>query len=298
MKTRETIASLKAEKNAVILAHNYQPPEIQDLADFCGDSLELSLRASRTSASVIVFCGVRFMAETASIVCPEKTVLLPAPDAGCPMADMITPEALAARKKDLGNMPVVTYVNSPASVKAVSTICCTSANSLKVAESLEETEMLMVPDKNLAAYTAGRTDKTIHPWDGFCPIHDALTAEQVALRQKQYPDAALMVHPECRPAVTALADTVVSTAGMLDYAKKAKKRRFLVGTENGLLYALKRTCPDKFFYPVSDDMICRDMKKIAPADIARSLSGMSPEIKVPEDTARDAFQAVQRMLRL
>ncbi|MFP4445493.1 MAG: quinolinate synthase NadA [Desulfosudaceae bacterium] len=291
-----TIARRKSEKNAIILAHNYQPPEIQDLADLCGDSLELSIKAAETDADVIVFCGVHFMAETASILCPEKTVLLPAKEAGCPMADMITPESLAAKKKELGELPVVTYVNSSAAVKAVSTVCCTSANSIKIVESLDAPELLMTPDKNLAAYTAAHTSKTIHRWNGCCPIHDALRAGDVHRAKKRFPEAAVMVHPECRPEVTALADAVLSTSGMLRYAQSSPRESFLVGTENGLLYPLQKACPDKSFHPVSEKMICADMKRIQPEAVAICLADLQPEVRVPEEIRRAAQQAVQRML--
>ncbi len=298
MDLMQAIAQLKKEKNAVILAHNYQPPEIQDLADLCGDSLELSLKAARTEAKVIVFCGVHFMAETASIVCPEKTVLLPRLEAGCPMADMITPEQLQVRLQELGNIPVVTYVNSPAAVKALSHICCTSANSIKVVKSLPDKELLMTPDRNLAAYTAGFTDKTVHMWEGWCPIHDNLRAEDIQAAKKKHPEALIMAHPECRREVLELAEVVKSTSGMLSYAAESQTKSFIVATENGLLYALKKACPEKSFYPATETMICADMKKIAPADIVRCLETMSPEVRVPENVRKKALGAVERMLAL
>lgn len=194
----EKIKRLTKEKNAIILAHNYQPPEIQDIADLCGDSLELSIKASNTDANIIVFCGVRFMAETAAILSPHKTVLLPRLDAGCPMADMVTPDTLKTKINQNPSMPVVTYVNSTADVKALTTICCTSANSINVVNSLSENEVLMVPDRNLANYTATKTDKTIHVWDGYCPYHDTLTVESVLQQKQAHPDALFMAHPECR----------------------------------------------------------------------------------------------------
>ncbi len=295
----DKIEELKKKRNAIILAHNYQPPEIQDLADLCGDSLELAIRASKTRADVIVFCGVHFMAETASIVCPDKTVLLPAMDAGCPMADMVTVSTLKKKISELGaSMPVVTYVNSPASVKALSTVCCTSANSAKVINSLEAKEVLMTPDRNLAAYTAGLTDKKVHLWEGYCPIHDALRADDVVRAQAQHPDAAVMAHPECRAEVLAMADVVLSTSGMLRYARESEAGSFLVATENGLLYALKKACPEKSFYPVSEKMICPDMKRITPESIADCLENMAPEVKVPVDVQQRALGAVEKMLAL
>lgn len=287
---------LKRERNAIILAHNYQPPEIQDLADLCGDSLELSIRASRTDAEVIVFCGVHFMAETASILSPQKTVLLPRTSAGCPMADMVTPAALHAKLKTLSPMPVVTYVNSSAAVKALSTVCCTSANVVEVVESLEADEVLMIPDRNLARYAAARTRKKVHFWDGFCPIHDRLTPEQVGLAREAHPHAVLMAHPECRPEVLALADVILSTSGMIQYAKKAKAGEFLVGTEAGLLYPLRTACPDKLFFPVAPHMVCPDMKKISPEDVLQCLSRLSGEVRVPEAIRLPALNAVERMI--
>lgn len=295
---KKKIKNLLKKRKAIMLAHNYQPPEIQDLADLCGDSLELSIKAAQTDAEVIVFCGVHFMAETASILSPDKTVLLPRKDAGCPMADMIMPEALKARLDELTSMPVVTYVNSPASVKALSTICCTSANAIKVANSLDAAEILMTPDRNLAKYAASHTSKKIHIWDGYCPIHDILTPEDVKKAKQEHPDAIFVAHPECRPEVLALADNVLSTSGMIRYARKSKSSAFIVGTEVGLLYPLKKANPDKDFYPASMAMECPDMKKITLPDVARSLEFMEGQVKVPENIQRPALIAVQRMIDL
>ncbi len=257
---KDKIRQLLKKRNAVLLAHNYQPAEIQDLADLCGDSLELSIRAAKTDADVIVFCGVHFMAETASILSPDKTVLLPRMNAGCPMADMVTPEALKARLEILGPMPVVTYVNSPASVKALSTICCTSSNAVAVVNSLKENELLMTPDRNLAQYTASRTGKKIHLWDGFCPIHNNLTVDQVLAAKRAHSDAVFMAHPECRPEVLKLADVVLSTSGMIRHAAESDHRVFIVGTELGMLYPIQKASPGKTFYPASEAMVCQDMK--------------------------------------
>ena len=295
---KEKIRNLLKKRKAILLAHNYQPPEIQDIADLCGDSLELSIRAAQTDAKVIVFCGVHFMAETASILSPDKTVLLPRKDAGCPMADMVTPEALKARLDNLSPMPVVTYVNSTAAVKALSTICCTSANAIKVVNSLDAQEVLMTPDRNLALYTASCTHKKIHTWDGYCPVHDFLTREDVKKAKQTYPDAVFMAHPECRPEVLKLADNVLSTSGMIRYARKSKSSAFIVGTEVGLLYSLKKAIPNKDFYPVSKKMECPDMKKITLDDIIRSLELMEGEVKVPENIRRPALKAVQMMIDL
>lgn len=296
MKTK--IKELAKEKNAVILVHNYEPPEIQEIADLCGDSLELSIKASKTDADVILFCGVHFMAETAYILSPDKTVLLPKKDAGCPMADMITPGALKAKLKELPPMPVVTYVNSPASVKALSTICCTSANAVKVVNSLPDNEVLMAPDRNLAQYTAANTTKKIHYWDGCCPIHDRLTVEEVLKARKDHPEAVLMAHPECRPEVLELADAVVSTSGMIRHAAESTSREFIVGTENGLLHPLQKANPGKIFYPLSESMICPDMKKISLENVARSLEFMEGVVEVPEEIRVPALKAVERMINL
>ena len=295
---RETIRRLAKERNAIILAHNYQPPDIQDVADICGDSLELSVLAAETDADVILFCGVHFMAETASILSPEKTVLLPRKDAGCPMADMVTPDALCARKNVASSLPVVTYVNSSAAVKALSTICCTSANVLDVVDSLDEDEILMVPDRNLAKFASTRTSKTIHMWNGYCPFHDRLTPEQVLKAKKTHPEALFMAHPECRQEVLALADAVLSTSGMVRYAEASDRTEFIVGTEVGLLYPLKKAVPGKNFYPAAATMECADMKKITFADIVKSLETLEGQVKVPESIRRPAFAAVQRMVDL
>lgn len=298
MELKDKIKDLAKKRNAVILAHNYQPPEIQEVADLYGDSLELSIRAAQTDAEVIVFCGVHFMAETASILSPDKTVLLPRRDAGCPMADMITPEALKQKLAELNPMPVVTYVNSPAAVKALTTICCTSANVVKVVESLEENELLMAPDRNLARYAAARTDKKIHLWEGYCPFHDRLTPEEIQKAKDAHPEAVFMAHPECRPEALKMADVIASTSGMIRHAKESKHDSFIVGTEVGLLYPLRKANPGKSFYPASLAMECADMKKITLADIADSLENRTGEVKVPEEIRVPALKAVERMIAL
>ena len=295
---KDAIRKLLKERNAVMLAHNYQPPEIQDLADMCGDSLELSIRAADTDAEVIVFCGVHFMAETASILSPDKTVILPRHDAGCLMADMIDAESLAAKKASLPEMPVVTYVNSTAEVKALSTICCTSANVVKVVNSLPEKEMLLAPDRNLAMYAASKTDKQIHVWDGYCPTHEWLTADDARAAKAAHPEAVFIAHPECRPDVLALADAIESTSGMLRFVRQSSHRTFIVGTENGLLYPLGQQNPDKTFFPASEKMVCRNMKRIGLSDIRTSLENMTGEVKVPEEIRVPALAAVDRMIAL
>ncbi len=293
---KDEIQELKKEKNAIILAHNYQPPEIQDIADLCGDSLELSIKAAGTDAHVIVFCGVHFMAETASILSPDKKVLLPKKDAGCPMADMVTPGALKEKLKNLPPVPVITYVNSPASVKALTTVCCTSANVIQVTNSLDYDEILMVPDRNLARYAMTGTNKKIHLWDGFCPIHDRLTPQDVKKIRKDHPHAVFIAHPECRPEVLSLADKIASTSGMLKFVSESGEKEFIIGTEIGLIYPLKKANPDKIFYPASVKMECPDMKKIGLNDIAKSLKFMAGEVKVPEEIRKPALKAVQRMI--
>ena len=295
---RDKIRKLLKEKNAILLAHNYQPPEVQEIADLCGDSLELSIRAADTDAETIVFCGVHFMAETAAIISPDKTVLLPRADAGCPMADMITPVALSARRQATPEMPVVTYVNSSAAVKALSTICCTSANAVAVVSSLAGDELLMTPDRNLARNTARHTDKTIHLWDGCCPIHDRLTVADVKAARAAHPTAVFMAHPECRPDVVEIADAALSTSGMIRFAAESDATEFIVGTEIGLLYPLAQKVPGKAFYPASDKMVCPDMKKITLQDIVDCLENLSGQVTVPEDIRIPALAAVTRMIEL
>jgi len=295
---QDQIRSLLKKRRAILLAHNYQPPEIQDVADLCGDSLELSIRAAKTDADVIVFCGVHFMAETASILSPHKTVLLPRHDAGCLMADMITAEGLAAKIASLPPMPVVTYVNSTADVKALSTICCTSANVVAVANSLDATEMLMTPDRNLAMYAAARTGKKIHVWDGYCPTHERLKPADVMAARDAHPEAVFMAHPECRPEILEIADVIASTSGMIRHAQASDAQAFIVGTELGILHPMKKANPDKQFFPASEKMICKNMKKISLADIVNCLETMQGEIKVPEHIRLPALQAVQRMVDL
>jgi len=292
------IKKLLKERKAIILAHNYQPPEIQEIADLCGDSLELSIRAADTDADMIVFCGVHFMAETASILSPDKTVLLPRADAGCPMADMITPVALSARLRTTPEMPVVTYVNSSAAVKALSTICCTSANAVDVVNSLDADELLMTPDRNLARNTARHTTKKIHLWDGCCPIHDRLTVADVEAARAAHPGAVFMAHPECRPEVVEVADAALSTSGMIRFAAESDATEFIVGTEVGLLHPLAQKTPGKKFYPASDKMVCPDMKKITRQDILGCLENLSGQVKVPEDIRIPALAAVTRMIDL
>ena len=293
------IRKLLDEKNAILLAHNYQRPEVQDVADLTGDSLGLSLEAAKTDAKVIVFCGVHFMAETASILCPDKLVLLPVVSAGCPMADMISAPSLIQKKKELPGVPVVTYVNSSAAVKAETDICCTSANAIKVVNSLADSDtVFMDPDRNLARYTQRFTDKRVLYWEGFCPYHDRLTAEQVNRVKRDYPQALFLAHPECRLEVLDLADEVKSTSGMLDFTRDAQNREFIIGTETGIIHTLQKQSPHKVFIPADDRMVCIDMKKIELDDIVRTLRNLSPVIEVEEDIRVRAYGAVRRMLQV
>lgn len=294
---KDRILKLKAKKQAIILAHNYQPPAIQDIADLTGDSLELSRQAASTAAEVIVFCGVSFMAETAAVLNPDKTVILPRLEAGCPMADMITPDDMLAIKQQHPGVPIITYVNSTAAVKAESTICCTSANSIRVVESFPDADVVyMTPDQNLAKYTAKHTQKKVHYWQGYCPIHHNLTAQQVQKRKEEYPEAVFLAHPECQPQVLNLADVVESTSGMLRYVKESSQKSFIIGTEEGILYPMRQQNPNKSFYPASDDLICPDMKKITLDDVCQSLENLQPRVTVPEGIRNKAIKAVERML--
>jgi len=294
----ERILKLKRERNAVILVHNYQLGEVQDIADFVGDSLELSQKAAKTEADVIVFCGVHFMAETAAILCPDKTVLLPDEHAGCPMADMLTAEQLRQKKKELPNATVVCYVNSTAEVKAESDICCTSANAGKVVESLDNDEILFVPDQYLGHYVSNRTDKKLNLWPGYCPTHVRILPRDIIRLKQEYPQAKAVVHPECRPDVIAVADEVLSTGGMIRYARREDVGEMIVGTELGIIHRLRKENPGKRFIPVSEQAICPNMKLITLEKVLWSLEEMSPEVKVPEAIRLKAKTAVDRMLEI
>ncbi len=294
----ERILKLKQEKNAVILAHNYQYGEVQDMADYVGDSLELSQIAARTDADVIVFCGVHFMAETASILSPEKTVLLPDAGAGCPMADMITAEQLRQKKAEMPGVTVVTYVNSSAAVKAESDYCCTSANGVKVVAQIESDNILFVPDQYLGKYIISRTGKNMTLWPGYCPTHVNITPEDIERCQREYPGAKTVVHPECRPEVIALADEALSTSGIIRFAGRDDVRELIVGTEVEILHRLRKENPGKKFIPASEKAICPDMKLITPDKVLKSLEAMTPEVKVPEEIRVRARAAVDRMLAI
>lgn len=292
----EDISILKKEKNAVILAHNYQPKEVQDIADLLGDSLELSRAAAKEEADVIVFCGVDFMAETAAILSPEKIVLLPESSAKCPMSHMATAQQLKEFKKKYPKAAVVCYVNSSAEVKAESDICCTSANGVEVVKSLYEDQVIFVPDRNLGRYVSRFTDKEIILWEGYCYVHDRYTADDVQKAREKYPHAEVLVHPECRPEVIDLADFVYSTAGIARHAKESDVQEFIIGTEVGMNYRLMKENPGKKFYPLSPGAICADMKKISLENIKSSLETLEPRVVVPKNVADRARGAIERML--
>ncbi len=292
----QEIRRLAKERNALLLAHNYQRDEIQAIADITGDSLGLSMEAARTDKQVIVFCGVHFMAESAAILSPEKIVLLPRADAGCPMADMVTPEGLREMKARLPGRPVVTYVNSTAAVKAESDICCTSANAVKVVNSLDADEVILVPDRNLGHYIAAHTDKKCHLWEGFCPTHDRLQVAEVKRALAEHPGALFMAHPECPPEILELAHHICSTSGMYDYALRSQVKKFIVGTEAGILYRLRKENPGKEFILPSPRLICPNMKLTSLEDVLRCLQTMSPQITVAPDIRERAKITLDRML--
>jgi quinolinate synthase len=292
------ISRLKKQKNAVILVHNYQRPEVQDIADFTGDSLELSRQAAKTTADVIVFCGVHFMAETAYIINPQRTVLMPDIESGCPMADMITAEALIARKKELPGVTVVCYVNSTAAVKAESDICCTSGNAVEVVQSLGDEEILFVPDQYLGQWVAEKTGHKMYLWPGYCPTHMKILPEDILSLKKKYPSYVAMVHPECRPDAKAAADEVLSTGGMMRYARQSSAPGFIIGTEIGILHRLRKENPSKYFIPVTDKAVCPNMKRITLEKVLWSLQDMKHKIIVPEDIRVRALSAVERMLAI
>ena len=290
------ILRLKEDRYAIILAHNYQPADVQDIADLTGDSLELSRAAATIDGDVIVFCGVDFMAETAAILSPEKTVLLPAQDACCPMADMIMADELKLVKSRHPKAAVVCYVNTTAEVKAESDICCTSSNAVKVVNSLQEDQIIFVPDRNLGLYTQRFTNKEILPWEGFCSVHDRITPDNVRKAHDLHPGAIILVHPECRPEVIDLADHVASTSGIIRHVCNSSEKEFIIGTEVGILHRLIRECPTKKCYPLSQAAICTNMKKTDLIKVRNSLISLQPRITVPEEIAHRARYAIERML--
>jgi len=295
---RERILNLKERRQAVILAHNYQSGEVQDIADFVGDSLDLSQKAAKTDAKVIVFCGVHFMAETASILSPDKTVLLPDINAGCPMANMVTAGQLKDRKGKLPHASIVCYVNSSAEVKTESDICCTSANAVRVVESLDSDEILFIPDQYLGHYISTETRKKIILWPGYCPTHAVIMPEDILRLKHRYPESKVIVHPECRAEVINLADEVLSTSGMVRFSRETEAKEIIIGTEVGIIHRLQNENPDKKFIAASEQAVCPNMKRITLEKILRSLEELSPEVKVPEDIRLSAKSAVDKMLEI
>ena len=295
----EEIRELVSIRDAVLLAHNYQRAEVQDAADFVGDSLGLSREAAATDARLIVFAGVHFMAETAKILAPEKTVLLPEPQAGCPMANMITAEQARAFKGAHPGLPLVTYVNSSAEVKAETDVCCTSANAVAVVRSLGAERVLFAPDRNLGAWVALQLPGVeVISWDGFCPVHDAVTPEMVREVKGRHPGAEVITHPECRPEVNALADAVLSTSGMLRHVAASPAKAFIIVTEGGLLHGLAKAAPGKRIVSVAPQMLCPNMKLTTLTKVRDCLRDMSGAVTVPADVRVRALAAVERMVAI
>jgi len=295
----ERLARLKRARNAVILAHNYQRPEVQDAADFTGDSLGLSRRAAKTDAGVILFCGVHFMAETAAIICPDKTVLIPDPNAGCPMANMINGRELRKAKEEHPGAAVVCYVNSSAEIKALSDLCCTSANAVAVVASVPaDREVLFVPDQSLGSWVAKQLGRKLILWPGYCPTHHRILPEHVEAARRAHPGAKVVVHPECLDEVVAMADHVSSTSGMLRYCAKSDCEKFIIGTEVGILHPLRKQNPGKKFYPVTALSDCPNMKLTTIEKMVWALEDMQYRVEVPRETAARAMAAIERMLAL
>ncbi|MFA6449811.1 MAG: quinolinate synthase NadA [bacterium] len=292
----DKIKKLKEQRNAVILAHNYQIPEVQDIADHTGDSLELARKATQIDCDVIVFCGVRFMGETAHILSPEKTVLLPEPDAGCPLADMVDVEELREMKDNNPGATTICYVNSSAEVKAESDICCTSANAVKVVSSLNGSPIIFVPCRHLGGYVQKVTGKNLVLARGFCPTHHHISTDQILKLKNDMPDAKVLVHPECTTEVIDIADYVCSTSQMFKAIEESGARRFIVGTENGLLHPLRKRYPELEFFPPSEDCVCPNMKKITLEKVLISLETMEYKIQLDPDVRQRALGSLERML--
>ena len=293
----EQITRLKETRNAVILAHNYQRPEVQDIADYVGDSLELSIKASRLPApEVIVFCSVDFMAETAKLLAPEKLVLLPDPTAGCPMADMITAGGLRALKALHPGAPVVCYVNSSAAVKAECDITCTSANAVKVVNSLAAAEVIFAPDQCLGAWVQRHTTTRLILWEGYCPTHNRILPAHISAMRAAHPQAEVMIHPECPMELLEMGDHVVSTGGMVRVARESPAQEFIVATEEGMLHRLRKENPGKQFYHIAATATCPNMKKTTLEKLLWSLQDLQTPISVPDDIAEPARQAIERMI--
>lgn len=292
----EQINQFKKEKNAIILAHVYQDPAIQDIADFIGDSLALSKKAVDADADLIVFCGVKFMAETAHILNPSKTVLLPSYDAGCGLADMATFEKLKQEKRKYPDAAVVSYVNSSAEIKAASDICCTSSNAVDIVNALKQDTILFLPDKNLGSYIAEQSDKQIILWDGYCYVHQNITPQHIKQLKKQHPDAEVIVHPECPKKVRHLSDFIGGTGPMTSYAKQSTSNEFIVGTEDNFVYRLQSVNPDKTFYSVQTQ--CEGMRKSSLVDVKQSLAKEQYRISIDENIRKKAYKALDNMMKL
>ena len=298
MGIREEILKLKKDRKAVILAHNYQLPEIQDIADFLGDSLELAKISQRLDSELIVFCGVRFMAETAKVLSPKKTVLLPAEGAGCPLADSITKEELLSLKSCYPQAKVVSYVNTSAEIKAETDVCCTSANAVGVVKNIESGQVIFVPDKNLGAWVKKNVlDKEIIVWQGSCYVHEKFSLDDLDKSRKDYPLAEILVHPECRPEIQDKADFVVSTSGMLKRAKESPSKEFIIGTESEMIYRLKKGNPSKKFFSLGEPKVCRDMKKITLKELYSSLLENKYEISFDEEVLSKAEKPLSEMAK-
>lgn len=293
------IKALKEKRNAVILVHNYQLPEVQDIADFTGDSLGLSIEASKTKADVIVFCGVYFMAETAKILSPQKTVLIPDPMAGCPLADMITVEEVRELRRQHPKAKVVCYVNTTAAVKAECDYCCTSANAVELLAGAfsERDEIVFVPDKYLGSYAAAKAKRNVVIWKGYCPTHALILPEHILALKKEHPKAMVMSHPECNAAVLKVSDAVLSTSGMIKYAKESSAKEFIVATEVGMLHPLRIENPGKIFYPVTELATCPNMKKTTLDKVVTSLEKMIYEVKLSDELIQKAKKPIDNMLR-
>jgi quinolinate synthase len=293
------IRQLKKERHAVILAHNYQLPEVQDVADFTGDSLELSRKAASVEAKIIVFCGVHFMAETASILCPDKTILMPDVHAGCPMANMISPADVRRLRGEHPRAVVVGYVNTSAAVKAELDYCCTSANAVNVIKALADApEIIFVPDKYLGDYAARTAGRRVILWNGSCPTHVRILPEDILREKKFHPQAKVLVHPECLPQVVAMADEVLSTSGMMKYARQTEAKEMIIGTEVGVLYRMKKDNPEKEFYPAAESAVCPNMKRTTQEKVLWSLEAGKQEVRVSEEIRVRAKRAIDRMLAI
>lgn len=296
----DKINKLKKEKNAIILAHNYQRPEIQDIADFAGDSLELSIKASEVKEKVIVFCGVTFMAESAKVLSPDKIVIIPDETAGCPMADMITAEELRKLKAKHPNAKVLCYVNSSAEVKAEADLCCTSGNAEKIVKYAfdKEQEVIFAPDKWLARVVAEKLNRKFIVWDGFCPTHAKILPEEITALKKEFPDAIVMVHPECPKEICDLADETLSTGQMSAFAKQSPAKTFIVGTEEGMMHRLQKENPCKKFILANKRVICPNMKKTTLEKLANALETLSPEIVLDEEIIKKAEKSIRNMVEI